>query len=159
MNILDAARSYYGLSDADVRKTEIYTNESGQPMLVFEVAFTAEDYLGIANRMKAMREEPKMSIRYVPESEIEEADKHLFGDGVKGRKVAHIDAPETEGPTTMDAVWLPSWDVPDHMRQFASDEKYVPNDDGGPVAGVRWFLMQSAMLTEEQRQKAKEAKP
>lgn len=55
-DILQAARSYYGLADTDVRKTDIYTNEAGQPMLVFELALSDEDFIAIGARMKNMQQ-------------------------------------------------------------------------------------------------------
>jgi len=72
------------------------------------------------------------------------ADKYL-----DNREVAHIDAPETEEPTTMDAVWMPYDEANPAQLCFASEHRNI--------SGTHEILVQWAMLTEEQRQKAKDS--
>jgi hypothetical protein len=198
-DILQAARSYYGLSDANVRKTEWFTDE-GKTILCFEIVAEGEDFIGIVERMKRLQEdlpEPVASedtgpyagdvsicglsgndmAVWIPTTELFDYQKqhaitgqidgaltlmpwlHMTkqqrivyplpaqnDEGVGGRKVAHIDAPEAEEPMTMDAVWLTASQTTEQQRRLSAD--YDVKTD-------RW-LVQWPMLTEEQRQKAKE---
>lgn len=185
-DILQAARSYYGLADAKVRKTEWFTDE-GKTILCFEIVAEGEDFIGIVERMKRLQEEHPMSAAHEDEGDIDslpplfvskmrskywalsDSERAEFANladyisqggmtkhmrsltalmDTNGRKVAHIDAPETEEPTTMDAVWLWYPDTTEAQRMHASD-----TDD------ERGYLIPWAMLTDEQKQKAQEAKP
>ena len=200
-DILQAARSYYGLSDAKVSKTEWFTDE-GKMILCFEIVTEGEDFIGIVERMKRLQEElPEPVVSedtgpypgdvsigglsgndmavWIPTTELFDYQKqhaiteqidgvltlmpwlHMTkqqrmvyplpaqnDEGVGGRKVAHIDAPETEEPTTMDAVWMWANEVPDQLRPLAADYR---QDAYGAQYLIPW-----SMLTEEQRQKAKE---
>lgn len=59
-DILQAAQSYYGLSDTTVRKSEWYT-DAGKVIVCFEIEPTAEQFIGIADRMRELQEqEPKV---------------------------------------------------------------------------------------------------
>lgn len=185
-DILQAARSYYGLADTDVRKTDIYTNEAGQPMLVFEIAFTNDEFFGIADRMKAMnqaeaQEQPDTAIIEGPTVEamreaynaLSKAEKGRYGsfarymaesstgiidvytgepyENLLKRDVVHVDTPEEPAPTSMDAVWLPLDECSEAQKQFAVDWSNV-GDEAGPQLLIQW-----AMLTDEQKQKAKQS--
>lgn len=187
-DILQAARSYYGLADADVRKTDIYTNEAGQPMLVFEIAFTLDDFLGIAERAKNMQqpdtqpdtaiiEGPKVEAMREAYSALSKAEKGRYGSFARymaessggivetqqswgpnpvamprsslntetpARQVVQVDAPEEPEPVSMDAVWLYDAECSPAHKQHSSDYE---------SQGNRW-LIQWAMLTDEQKQKA-----
>jgi hypothetical protein len=211
-DILQAARSYYGLADTDVRKTDIYTNEAGQPMLVFELALSAEDFIAIGARMQNMQQpdtQPDTAIIEGPTVEamreaynaLSKAEKGRYGSFARymtefstgiidvytgepynvpappappptrtvvngretkesieatrvlreqnkastERQVVHVDTPEEPEPTNMDAVWLSSDDATYVQRMHASDTDF-PNSR---------YLVQWAMLTDEQKQKAK----
>lgn len=61
----DAAASYFGLADTGVRKTEVFTHE-GEMLVVFEVPLTTEDVLGIADRMRAMGDQPAPQATIAP---------------------------------------------------------------------------------------------
>jgi len=65
-DILQAARSYYGLSDKTVRKTEWFTDE-GKMILCFEIVTEGEDFIGIVERMKRLQEEHPMSAAHKDE--------------------------------------------------------------------------------------------
>ena len=66
-----------------------------------------------------------------------------------GRQVVHVDAPEEPEPVSMDAVWIRACDIELLKHAMASDWKR--GDDYH-----MWCLMNPAMLTDEQKQKAKE---
>jgi hypothetical protein len=202
-DILQAARSYYGMDSTPVGKCEIYTNEHGSMRLVIEIPVTGSDFIAIAERMKAMQEAESqqtdlLNVPYpVPNNDelrkaynalskeergrygsfsrfVAEASNYimqvedefingtsniknpvgLMGSmGAEGRKVAHIDAPEIEEPTSMGAVWLWKEDTTAAQQQFASDNRHAQREG-------EWFLQYLvpwSMLTEEQRQKAKES--
>lgn len=190
-DILQAARSYYGLADTDVRKTDIYTNEAGQPMLVFELALSAEDFIAIGARMQKMQqpdtqpdtatiEGPTMEEMRKQYDALGKAGKGKYGsfgsymavissgivsdaiaghmDSVtqtisnakEGRQVVHVDAPEEPEPVSMDAVWLLGSEIPPGMQFESSDQRI--NVEKGDFE----YLIQWAMLTDEQKQKAKE---
>ena len=140
-DILQAARSYYGLSDATVRKAEWFTDE-GKTILCFEIVTEGEDFIGIVERMKRLQEEQPTNAPLIRSL----GEQDAYGNPMPPRKVAHIDAPETEEPTTMDAVWLEARDCSPAQMMHASDA-----DLRSGRHLVPWF-----MLTEEQRQKAKE---
>jgi len=141
-DILQAARSYYGLADANVRKTEWFTDE-GKTILCFEIVTEGEDFIGIVERMKRLQEEQPTNAPLIRSL----GEQDAYGNPMPPRKVAHIDAPETEEPTTMDAVWLTASQTTEQQRRLSAD--YDVKTD-------RW-LVQWPMLTEEQRQKAKES--
>lgn len=181
-DILQAARSYYGLAGIDSCITQLFTNQAGQACVAFEIPLSPEDFIAIVERMKAMQEAESQQVeqapvfgedpdthairqRYNALSKEERGKYGSFGrylsammnavleeheQDIDGHKVAHIDAPETEEPTTRDAVWLHFGDATPAQRQHASDHKWIGEDN--------YLLIQAAMLTEEQRQKAKESK-
>ena len=155
-DILQAARSYYGLADAKVRKTEWFTDE-GKMILCFEIVTEGEDFIGIVERMKALQQEMDIHLADGAGESLDGGAANrarIYDEYVKSasygisRKVAHIDAPETEEPTTMDAVWLSETDTTEAQRKFASDMLMTQHDIQ--------YLVPWPMLTEEQRQKAKE---
>lgn len=69
------------------------------------------------------------------------------------RQVVHVDAPEEPEPVSMDAVWIPATQCTDAQLLYASD--MTPRLVDGTGAQ---YLIQWAMLTDEQKQKAKESK-
>lgn len=62
----------------------------------------------------------------------------------EGRKVTHVDAPEEPEPTNMDAVWLWADQATDAQKQYPVDYDAIG----------RRYLVQWAMLTDEQKQQA-----
>jgi hypothetical protein len=85
----------------------------------------------------------------VPGSYEDQARKDIAA--AQARVVTHVDAPDEPDPTNMDAVWLPYIECSQAQINFASD---MCEKNDGP-----WHLIQWAMLTDEQKQKAQEAKP
>lgn len=65
------------------------------------------------------------------------------------RRVVHVDAPEEPEPVSMDAVWIKERDATQAQKLYAIDEKHGPHEPE--------YLIQWAMLTDEQKKKAKEA--
>lgn len=53
-NFLEAAASFYGLAEAPLRKTELFT-DAGQVVLAFELVPSDEDMAGIVARMQNMQ--------------------------------------------------------------------------------------------------------
>jgi len=173
---LDAAASYFGLADTSIRKKECFT-DSGELVMVFEIPLSIDDIEGITQRMKVMREEsvaePEIDLSAVPYPAPEEmrqaynalspAEKSRYGsfarfmamggdaeqapptEGAGARQVVHLDTPEEPEPTNMDAVWVNDEECSPAQRQFASDSDFI----------LRRHLIQWAMLTDEQKQKAK----
>lgn len=74
--------------------------------------------------------------------------EEMSGSAKKGEST---DAPEEPEPTNMDAVWIPAWEVSDAQMQFASDRGEVKTPSSMHVE----YLIQWAMLTDEQKAKAK----
>lgn len=208
-DILQAARSYYGLADTESCTTQLYTNQAGQTCVAFEIPLSNEDFAAIVQRMHNMQQpdtQPDTAViegptveamreaynalskaekgrygsfaRYMAESStgiidvcagepykapddctVTHWDGHAYqwnGDsnaqpsGVEDRQVVHIDAPEEPEPVSMDAVWLPDEEATDAQRRFASDWR------NSRTGGTCDHLVQWAMLTDEQKQKAKE---
>lgn len=52
----EAAASYFGLAETNLRKTEVFT-DAGEVLLVFEIPLNKDDILGIADRLRAMVEQ------------------------------------------------------------------------------------------------------
>lgn len=159
-DILQAARSYYGLADANVRKTEWFTDE-GKMILCFEIVTEGEDFIGIVERMKELQQEMDVHLADGAGESLDggatyrarvQQGKSTYDrlDYPGSRKVAHIDAPETEEPTQMDAVWLSDGTTP-AQREYAADATW-----DGKVAR---YLVPWHMLTEEQKQRAVEVRP
>lgn len=46
--------------------------------------------------------------------------------------------------------WLPARLVPEEQRKTALSERYVQATEAGPIAGVRWFLLDRTEMTAEQ---------
>ena len=188
-DILQAARSYYGLADTESCTTQLFTNQAGQTCVAFEIPLSNEDFSAIVERMKAMQQEESQQVEQAPifgedldthamrqqYNALSKAERGKYGsfgkymavmsngivsqanreylaefldDAIGGRKVAHIDAPETEEPTPMDAVWLEARDCSPAQMMHASD---------ADLRSGR-HLVQWAMLTDEQKQKAKQSK-
>jgi len=179
-DILQAARSYYGLADTESCTTQLFTNQAGQTCVAFEIPLSNEDFAAIVQRMQNMQQpdtQPDTAIIEGPTvadlrrdyDALSRVDKGRYGsfaryiehgsngvltvkeDGSMGRKVVHVDTPEEPEPTNMDAVWIPAWEVSDAQMQFASDRREVK----APSAMHVEYLIQWAMLTDEQKQKAK----
>lgn len=53
---LQAAASYFGINPDIINKSEMYTAEDGAQRLVVEIKVSDNDVLGVADRMKVMRE-------------------------------------------------------------------------------------------------------
>lgn len=70
-----------------------------------------------------------------------------FNDAPDTRQVTHVDAPEEPEPTNMDAVWLWEHETTQAQRQFAAEGR-------GERGHEHQYLIQWAMLTDEQKQKA-----
>lgn len=206
-DILQAARSYYGMEGTPVGKCEMYTNEHGSMRLVIEIPVTGSDFIAIGQRMKAMQEAESHEqadttiaegptveamreaynalskaekgrygsfARYMAESsagiidaytgepyekllkreEVSQPsgnlpDKRVFEDiEWKARQVVHVDAPEEPERVSMDAVWIHGEDATHAQTMFPVDYNALTNE----------YLIQWAMLTDEQKQKAKESK-
>lgn len=192
-DILQAARSYYGMDSTPVGKCEMYTNEHGSMRLVIEIPVTGDDFIAIGQRMKAMQEAESQQVEQAPVfgedldthamrqqyNALSKAERGKYGsfgvymtsmsNGIieakeelanpipmprsshntehPGRQVVHVDAPEEPEPVSMDAVWL-------HERECTEAQKVHASDYAYPRFYVQW-----AMLTDEQKAKAKEAKP
>ena len=127
-DILQAARSYYGLADITSCTTQLFTNQVGQTCVAFEIPLSPEDFIAIGELMKAMQEAESQQVEQVPifgedldthamrqqYNALSKAERGKYGSfgkymtamsngfieaegqGVGGRKVTHIDAPETE---------------------------------------------------------------
>ena len=205
-DILQAARSYYGLADTESCTTQLFTNQAGQTCVAFEIPLSNEDFAAIVQRMQYMQlpdAQPDTAIIEGPTVEamreaynaLSKAEKGRYGSFARymaessggivespedtkelqayldsivqkhkdaglpppgpdyltgdGRKVVHVDAPEEPEPVSMDAVWIKRRNTTDAQRQFTSDVRR--GDDYEPE-----YLIQWAMLTDEQKQKAKE---
>ena len=189
-DILQAARSYYGLADTESCTTQLYTNQAGQACVAFEIALSNEDFAAIVDRMKAMQQtetQPDIAIIEGPTVEamreaynaLSKAEKGRYGSFARymaesstgiieakegaanpipmprsshntehpARQVVHVDAPEEPEPVSMDAVWLEAKDCSQAQMMHASD---------ADLRSGR-HLVQWAMLTDEQKQKAKQS--
>ena len=162
-DILQAARSYYGLADTESCTTQLFTNQAGQACVAFEIPLSSEDFIAIGERMKAMQlaechEAEQVSVfgedldthamrqQYNALSKAERGKYGSFGKYMSAISNGIIDAPEAEEPTTMDAVWMDGRDIENWQVAYASDHDKEKN----------LYLVQSIMLTGEQKQKAKE---
>lgn len=186
-DILQAARSYYGLADTESCTTQLFTNQAGQTCVAFEIPLSNEDFAAIVQRMQNMQQpdtQPDTAVIEGPTVEamreaynaLSKAEKGRYGSFARymaeasngiiesnaapdiasimaesieeynGRQVVHIDAPEEPEPVSMDAVWLTIYEATEAQKMHASEYDV---DKG-------LLLVQWAMLTEEQRQKAKE---
>jgi hypothetical protein len=66
-------------------------------------------------------------------------------EGVGGRKVQHVDAPEEESDGLPESVWVFGLDMQTGQHGMASDSRECP--------GGAEYLMQTAFLTPEQKAK------
>ena len=55
-DILQAARSYYGLADTESCTTQLFTNQAGQTCVAFEIPLSNEDFAAIVQRMQNMQQ-------------------------------------------------------------------------------------------------------
>lgn len=216
-DILQAARSYYGLADTESCTTQLFTNQAGQTCVAFEIALGNEDFVAIIERMQNMQQfdnSPDTAIIEGPTVEamreaynaLSKAEKGRYGSfarymtecstgiidvytgepynvpappvppptrtvvngreteesieatrawseqnkAINERQVVHVDTPEEPEPTNMDAVWLTASDTSFAQREFASDCRKE-------VGQRSEYLVQWAMLTDEQKQKAKQS--
>lgn len=167
-DILQAARSYYGMDSTPVGKCEMYTNEHGSMRLVIEIPVNGSDFIAIGQRMKAMQEAESQQVEQAPVfgedinthamrqqynalSKAERGKYGSFGKYLTAMSNGMIDAPETEESAQMDAVWVECIDLEAHQIAMSSDMRV------NAQTGRDEYLMQVVMLTEEQRQKAKES--
>lgn len=81
--------------------------------------------------------------RYVADQDAKQAHEDMLATAANGRKVSHVDAPEEPEPTNMDAVWL--------QGEEATTAQRIHSVDWDENKG---WLVQWAMLTDEQKQKA-----
>lgn len=139
-DFLMAAASYFGLPEGQLMEPSSMKDDAGTITVCLAVALTPRDMIGISKRMEAMAQ---MSNGIVTTGE---------GEKTEGRQVVHIDTPEEAETTNMDAVWLPWEECSQAQMQHAVDSVI-----GGNLGSE--YLVQWAMLTDEQKQKAKEAKP
>lgn len=182
-DILQAARSYYGLADIDSCTTQLYTNQAGQACVAFEIPLSNEDFAAIVQRMQNMQQpdtQPDTAIiegptveamreaynalskaekgrygsfaRYMTECSggivtANEQSTDDYGSTVLKRQVIHVDAPEEPEPVSMDAVWIDASEATQAQAQHKSDVCYETGR----------YLIQWAMLTDEQKQKAKQS--
>lgn len=192
-DILQAARSYYGLADTESCTTQLYTNQAGQACVAFEIALGNEDFAAIVERMKAMQEAESQQVEQAPifgedldthamrrqYNALSKAEKGKYGSFGKymtaissgiieakeelanpipmprsshnteqpDRQVIHVDAPEEPEPVSMDAVWISGSEANHAQTMFPVDYNALTNE----------YLIQWAMLTDEQKQKAKES--
>lgn len=179
-DILQAARSYYGLADTDSCTTQLFTNQAGQTCVAFEIPLSNEDFAAIVQRMQNMQQPdtpPDTAViegptveamreayntlskaekgrygsfaRYMAESSNGIIDVYIGGpyENLLKREVVHVDAPEEPEPVSMDAVWLTIYEATEAQKMHASEYDV---DKG-------LLLVQWAMLTDEQKQKAKES--
>lgn len=185
-DIFQAARSYYGLADTECCTTQLFTNQAGQTCVAFEIALSNEDFAAIVQRMQNMQQpdtQPDTAIIEGPTVEamreaynaLSKADKGRYGsfarymaesstgiidvytgepyENMLKRQVAHVDAPEEPEPVSMDAVWLLGSEIPDGLQFLSADQRI------NVAKGDFEYLIPWAMLTDEQKQKAKEARP
>lgn len=78
-----------------------------------------------------------------------------FIDACEGRQVVHVEAPEEPEPVSMDAVWISSDDCSEAQRIHSSDYRIDPQRQGQHT--YYEYLIQWAMLTDEQKQKARQS--
>lgn len=179
-DILQAARSYYGLADTESCTTQLFTNQAGQTCVAFEIPLSNEDFAAIVQRMQNMQQpdtQPDIAIIEGPTVEamreaynalskaergkyksfaryVAECSKGIIDvyrgepyENLLKREVVHVDAPEEPEPVSMDAVWLDWQDCLPAQQSYASDH----DEKTGK------FLVQWAMLTDEQKAKAENA--
>lgn len=94
-------------------------------------------------------DDPSPAMQAIMQRAIDQAEAVKKMDAIDARQVVHVDAPEEPEPVSMDAVWLHVSETSKQQRRLSAD--YDPRNN-------HW-LIQWAMLTDEQKQKAKEAKP
>jgi hypothetical protein len=180
-SFLTAAASYYGLDNDQVRKSEAFS-DAGEGIIVFEIRVTNDDIVGIAKRMQELASSSNQIVTIHDQPELPSDDqlrseygamtakqKSAYGSfaqyktarmagmlvafepdelGMPKRQVTHVDAPDDSEPVNMGAVWLRADELSDAQRQFASDFLGMGHDGQ--------YLVQWAMLTDEQKAKANE---
>jgi hypothetical protein len=174
---IQASKSYFGLAETDILSANWHTVD-GRMVLTFELLPTDDDMIGIAERMKQMRDTRPVPAVTEPHTmqDLEKVERDAGAEydrmtaserapygarwkyiearvaealnvgrteqtqGIGGRKVSHVDAPETAAPELPDAVWVWASDVTDQQKALSSS--YSIDRDS--------FLVQTVMLTPEQ---------
>lgn len=185
---LQAAASYFGINPEQLAGSD-WNNADGQLVVAFEFNVSEDDLVGIVERMKVIKAdadlvaaqvevvEPMTTERmcelrgrwntmqkherrsigsfeaYVADQTNKQSHEDMLAASA-GRQVVHIDTPEEPEPTNMDAVWLPVLECNEAQKTMYSDMRANPEGSGNLE-----YLIQWAMLTDEQKQKAQEARP
>lgn len=87
-DILQAARSYYGLADTESCTTQLFTNQAGQACVAFEIALSNEDFAAIVQRMQNMQQpdtQPDTAIIEGPTVEAMREAYNALSKAEKGR--------------------------------------------------------------------------
>lgn len=87
-DILQAARSYYGLADTESCTTQLFTNQSGQACVAFEIPLSNEDFAAIVQRMQNMQQpdtQPDTAIIEGPTVEAMREAYNALSKAEKGR--------------------------------------------------------------------------
>jgi hypothetical protein len=170
-----AAVSYYGIDAGLPVRTDINTAEDGVLYLTLSIPIKDEDLGPIVKRMSGIEQKEEFEPLFtadISEAEVRQdytalqpGLKSRFGsfarykawrmenkqpvvdqtEGVGGRKVQHVDAPEEESDGLPESVWVFGLDMQTGQHGMASDSRECP--------GGAEYLMQTAFLTPEQKAK------
>lgn len=182
-DILQAARSYYGLADTESCTTQLYTNQAGQACVAFEITLSNEDFAAIVERMQNMQQpdtQPDTAIIEGPTVEamrdaynaLSKAERGRYGsfarymaessNGIVTEGPAFILTPGYIEPSSREVVHV---DAPEEPEPVSMDAVWLEAKDCSQAqmmhasdADLRSgrHLVQWAMLTDEQKQKEKE---
>ena len=180
-DILQAARSYYGLADTESCTTQLFTNQAGQACVAFEIALSNEDFAAIVQRMQNMQQpdtQPDTAIIEGPTVEAMREAYNALSKAEKGRYgsfarymaessggIVEVDTSEPYRNTDIKRQVV-HVDAPEEPEPVSMDAVWMPYDEANPaqmsfasdhrnISGTHEILVQWAMLTDEQ--KAKEA--
>lgn len=162
---LQAAASYFGLAETNLRKAECFT-DGGEVVMAFEIRMMSGDLIAIGERMQVLAQEEttrapddtkvidwgqtigQMRDQY---NALTPSERSRYGSfarfcagtpvqsvGANGRDVKHVEVEEE--PAQIDVVWVRDGDATDTQQRFASD-----------YDKKKGFLVQVAMLTPEQK--------
>lgn len=168
-----AAVSYYGIDAGLPVRTDINTAEDGVLYLTLSIAIKDEDLGPIVKRMSGIEQKEEFEPLFTADISDDEMRrdytalqpglKSRFGsfarykawrmenkqpvvdqtEGVGGRKVQHVDAPEEEESKLPAAVWVHNEDMVQYQMAMASEYD---------ESTAQW-LVQVTMLTPEQKAK------
>jgi hypothetical protein len=169
-----AAVSYYGIESGLPVRTDINTAEDGVLYLTLSIAIKDEDLGPIVKRMSGIEQKEEFEPLFTADisddemrrdyTALQPALKSRFGsfarykawrmenkqpvvdqtEGVGGRKVQHVDAPEEESDGVPESVWINRADLSWHQKTLVSDVN--PEDP-------ECALIQTMLLTPEQKAK------